>query len=314
MPAPYEDDLRERMVSAVRDGASVREAADMFEVAASTVVKVHRRWRDTGAVGPAPMGGDKRSHATEAHGPTIMALIEKQPDLTLSEICAALVAKGVAISRSALWRFFDRHGVSFKKTAHASEQERPDVVAARQAWRKECLNWDAARLVFIDETAISTNMARTHGRCARGERLIGPIPLGGWKTTSFIAALRQGGLAAPAAFDGAMNGETLAAYVEQILAPTLKRGDIVVWDNVPIHKNEDARRAVEARGARVLFLPPYSPDLNPIELAFSKLKALLRKAAARSARGLWRALRKAIACFTAQECKNFLAHAGFVST
>lgn len=157
-------------------------------------------------------------------------------------------------------------------------------------------------------------MARSHGRCARGERLIGRIPLGAWKTTTFIAALRQGGLGAPGAFEGAMNGETFAAYVEQILAPTLKRGDIVIWDNVPIHKGEDARRAVEARGAHVLFLPPYSPDMNPIELAFSKLKALLRKAAARSARSLWRALRKALSCFTAHECRNFLEHAGYAST
>lgn len=157
-------------------------------------------------------------------------------------------------------------------------------------------------------------MARSHGRCARGERLIGRIPLGAWRTTTFIAALRQGGLGAPATFEGAMNGATFTAYVEQILAPTLRRGDIVIWDNVPIHKNADARRAVEASGARVLFLPPYSPDMNPIELAFSKLKALLRKAAARSARNLWRALRKAMACFSPQECKNFLAHAGYAST
>ena len=184
---------------------------------------------------------------------------------------------------------------------------------ARRAWRKECLNWDASRLVFIDETAISTNMARSHGRSPRGKRLIGRIPLGAWKTTTFVAALRQGGLGAPAAFEGAMNGETFTAYAEQILAPTLRRGDIVIWDNVPIHKSEDARLAVEARGARVLFLPPYSPDMNPIELAFSKLKALLRKAAARSPRSLWRALRKAIDCFTAQECKHFFAHAGYAS-
>ena len=125
MPAPYGDDLRERIVGAVREGASVREAAEMFDVAASTVVKVRQRWRDTGAVSAAPMGGDQRSHAVEAHGPAIMALVEKQPDLTLSEICAALVAKGVEISRSALWRFFDRHGVSFKK--------RPRTRASRTA-------------------------------------------------------------------------------------------------------------------------------------------------------------------------------------
>lgn len=131
MARPCSDDLRRRIVRAVEDGASVREAAEVYEVAPSTVVKVRQRWRDTGAVTPAPMGGDRRSHGVEAHGPTIMALIRKQPDLTLSEICAALVSKGVAVSRSALWRFFDRHGVSFKK--------RPRTQASRSAptsWRR----------------------------------------------------------------------------------------------------------------------------------------------------------------------------------
>lgn len=134
MPAPYGDDLRERMVSAVREGASVREAADMFDVAPSTVVKVHQRWRDTGAVGPAPMGGDHRSHGVEAHGSAIMALIKKQPDLTLNEICAALVAKGVEVSRSALWRFFERHGVSFKKRPR-TRASRNEPTSSRRAAR-----------------------------------------------------------------------------------------------------------------------------------------------------------------------------------
>jgi transposase len=175
------------------------------------------------------------------------------------------------------------------------------------------MEWDSAHLAFIDETAISTKMARTHGRCASGERLIGRVPLGNWQTTSFIAALRQGGLTAPAAFDGAMSGASFIAYVEQVLAPTLKRGDIVIADNVPTHKVDGARLAIEAAGARLLFLPPYSPDMNPIELAFSKLKALLRKAAARTRKGLWRALRAALSRFAPHECANFFAHAGYAS-
>jgi len=175
------------------------------------------------------------------------------------------------------------------------------------------VDWDPARLVFIDETAISTKMARTHGRCASGARLIGRVPFGVWQTTSFVAALRQGGLTAPAAFDGAMSGASFVAYVEQALAPTLRRGDVVILDNVPTHKVEAARLAIEARGAQMLFLPPYSPDMNPIELAFSKLKALLRKAAARTTKGLWRALRRALSCFSPQECANFFAHAGYAS-
>ena len=184
---------------------------------------------------------------------------------------------------------------------------------ARRAWLKACKDWDPARLVFLDETAISTKMARTHGRCATGARLFGTVPFGHWQTTSFIAALRHDGLTAPAAFDGAMTGASFVAYVEQVLAPTLKRGDIVILDNVQTHKVEDARIAIEAVGARLLFLPPYSPDMNPIELAFSKLKALLRKAAARTNKSLWRALRAALARFTSQECANFLAHAGYAS-
>jgi transposase len=201
-----------------------------------------------------------------------------------------------------------------KKTAHASEQERPDVVAARKAWRKQSLSWSTSRLVFLDETAISTKMARTHGRCVGGERLIGRVPFGAWQTTTFIAALRHNRLAAPAAFEGALTGDSFTAYVEQVLAPTLRRGDIVILDNVPTHKVPAARAAIEARGAQMLFLPPYSPDMNPIELAFSKLKALLRKAAARTGRALWRALRTALAQFAPQECANFLAHAGYAST
>lgn len=156
-------------------------------------------------------------------------------------------------------------------------------------------------------------MARTHGRCASGARLIGRVPLGNWKTTSFIAALRQSGLTAPAAFDGAMTGASFVAYVEQVLAPTLRRDDIVILDNVQTHKVEDARLAIEATGAQMLFLPPYSPDMNPIELAFSKLKALLRKAAARTNNPLRRALRHALSCFTPRECANFFAHAGYAS-
>lgn len=156
-------------------------------------------------------------------------------------------------------------------------------------------------------------MARTHGRCASGARLIGRVPLGNWKTTSFIAALRQSGLTAPAAFDGAMTGASFVAYVEQVLAPTLRRDDIVILDNVQTHKVEDARLAIEATGAQMLFLPPYSPDMNPIELAFSKLKALLRKAAARTNNRLRRALRHALSCFTPRECANFFAHAGYAS-
>jgi len=167
--------------------------------------------------------------------------------------------------------------------------------------------------VFIDETAVSTKMTRSHGRCASGQRLIGRVPFGTWKTTTFLAGLRQSGLTAPMALDGPMTGLSFLAYLEQVLVPTLKRGDIVIMDNVPTHKIAGVREVIEAKGAQLLYLPPYSPDLNPIELAFAKLKALLRKAAARSKQSLWRALRAALKQFTRKECEHFFAHDGYAS-
>ena len=146
---------------------------------------------------------------------------------------------------------------------------------------------DPAQLVFIDETWATTNMTRQRGRCPRGERLIGAVPHGHWKTSTFVAALRVTGLTAPLVLDGAMNGEAFRAYVEQILAPTLSPRNIVVMDNLACHKVAGVREAIEACGASLLYLPPYSPDLNPIEHSFAKLKALIRKAAARTRDALW---------------------------
>jgi transposase len=162
-----------------------------------------------------------------------------------------------------------------KKSIRAAEQDRPDVAAARAAWTDDQPKLDPDHLVFIDETGTSTNMARLRGRAARGERLIGKVPHGHWKTTTFVAALRSTALTAPCVIDGPMNGSAFLAYVQQILAPTLSPGDIVVLDNLSSHKVPGVREAIEATGAQLLYLPPYSPDLNPIEQLFAKLKALL---------------------------------------
>ena len=170
----------------------------------------------------------------------------------------------------------------------AAEQDRPDVAAARVEWAEGQPGLDSEHLVFIDETGTSTNMARLRGRAPRGERLVGKVPHGHWKTTTFVAALRSTALTAPCVIDGPMNGNAFLAYVEQILAPSLAAGDIVVMDNLSAHKVPGVREAIEGAGARLLYLPPYSPDFNPIEQLFAKLKALLRKAAERSLDGLWR--------------------------
>jgi len=157
-------------------------------------------------------------------------------------------------------------------------------------------------------------MVRTRGRAPKGQRLIGREPWGHWKTTTFTAGLRQDGLVAPFVLDGPMNGEAFRLYVEKILVPTLRPGDIVVMDNLAAHKVEGVRTAIEAAGAKLLYLPPYSPDLNPIEMAFSKLKTLLRGAAERSVEALWRRIGQLLDAFSADECRNYLSHAGYASS
>jgi transposase len=188
------------------------------------------------------------------------------------------------------------------------------VAAARQTWKAEQSGLDPQRLVFVDETGTSTKMVRARGRCRRGQRLIGKAPWGHWKTTTFTAGLRCDGLVAPWVLDGPMNGEAFLVYVEKVLAPSLSAGDIVVIDNLPAHKVEGVRRIIEAASAKLLYLPPYSPDLNPIEMAFAKLKALLRKAAERTRDTLWDRIGQLLDAFTSEECANYLAHAGYASS
>ncbi len=165
--------------------------------------------------------------------------------------------------------------------------------------------------MFVDETWASTKMARTHGRARRGARLRAAIPHGHWKTTTFVAGLRSSGMVAPMVLDGPINGAAFQAYVEQVLVPELQPGDTVILDNLGSHKGPGVRAAIEAAGAGLLYLPPYSPDFNPIENAFAKLKALLRKAAERSVEGLWAAIGDAVNAFTPQECANYFAASGY---
>jgi transposase len=198
-----------------------------------------------------------------------------------------------------------------KKTLVATEQPRADVAAARQQWSELKAKLDVQHLVFLDETWAKTNLTRSHGRAPAGQRLIGRVPWGHWKTTTFIAGIRHDKIVAPLTLDGPINGRAFRAYVELSLVPTLQAGDIVVADNLGIHKVAGVREAIEARGATLMFLPPYSPDHNPIEQAFAKLKALLRKAAPRSAEALWRRIGAILDQFTAAECNNLFANAGY---
>jgi transposase len=195
-----------------------------------------------------------------------------------------------------------------KKTIFAVEQQREDVVEARRQWSATQLSIDPDQIVFIDETWAKTNMTRTYGRSPQGTRLIAHVPYGRWETTTFLGAMRSTGFGAPLCIDGAINGLVFKAWVEQHLVPTLRSGDIVVMDNLSSHKVAGVVAAIEAVGAEVRYLPPYSPDLNPIELAFSKFKKLLRDGAERTNDKL---CGEGLDLFTEHECRNYLKHCGY---
>ena len=188
------------------------------------------------------------------------------------------------------------------------------MAARRLEWRATQTHIDPRRMVFIDETWAKTNMTRIYGRSLQGSRLIEKTPCGRWQTTTFLGALRAEGFVAPLTIDGAINGTLFRAWVEQHLAPTLRPGDIVVMDNLSSHKVTGVRKAIEAARAELRYLPPYSPDLNPIELAFSKLKRLLRDAAERTVEALWQIIARLLDRFTPKECENYIRHCGFTQS
>jgi len=200
-----------------------------------------------------------------------------------------------------------------KKTLFATEQDRPDVARKRLRWKTYQGRLDPARLVFIDETWAKTNLTRLRGWAPRGRRLKAKVPQGRWRTLTLLAALRCDRIDAPCVIDGPIDGESFLAYVEQVLVPILKPGDIVIIDNLGSHKGKAVRRAIRSAGAKLFFLPPYSPDLNPIEQVFAKLKTLLRKAAERTVETTWKRIGTLLDAFPPQECANYFANAGYAS-
>jgi transposase len=204
-----------------------------------------------------------------------------------------------------------REAQSQKKTLIASERDRPDVVRRRAQWKAYQGRIDPTRLVFIDETWTKTNMAPVRGWAPLGQRLPAKVPHRRWTTMTFLAALRHDRIEAPWLIDGPINGQSFLTYIEKVLAPTLRAGDIVVMDNLGSHKGKAVRRALRAVGAKLFFLPKYSPDLNPIEMFFAKLKHWLRKAAQRTADTVYRAIADILPTVTSDECANFFAHANY---
>ena len=214
MPQSYSGDLRERVIGTVEAGASRREAADLFEISISSAIRWVQRWREDGSSEPKPRGGSRS--VLEDYAERILALVAEHPDWTLNEILAKMHKQRIPGSRTALWRFLDRHDCTYKKSLCAAERHRADVKRARRDWIRQQGFLDTTRLVFIDETAITTNMVRVRGRCPRGERLVSHVPHGDWTTVTFIAGLRHNRMTAPMVIEGAMNGPAFLAYIEQI--------------------------------------------------------------------------------------------------
>ena len=218
---------------------------------------------------------------------------------------------GVGFGYATVWRFLARHNITRKKkTGHARSRKENDVAKAREAWFEGQLDLDPSKLVFLDETAVSTNMARRFGWAPRGERCRMSVPFG-WKTKTLVAALRWDRVDAPMTIDGALDGAAFLAYVEQVLAPTLSAGEMVLMDNVATHKVAGVKEAIEAKGAHVVYLPRYSPDFNPIEKPFSKIKTILERIAARTVDALDAAVGEALQSFTPQQCMNYFASSGY---
>jgi len=232
----------------------------------------------------------------------------------LRGLVAELAERGLKVDYRTVWSFVHAEKLSFKKTVAAGERDRPDVARRRAQWVKYQNKIAPERLVFIDETWTKTNMAPRRGWAPLGMRLAAKVPHGHWNTTTFLAALRHDRIAAPWLLDGPIDGESFQLYVEKVLLPTLRPGDIVIMDNLGSHKGKAVRRLIRSAGAKLIFLPKYSPDLNPIEQVFAKLKHLLRKAAARTLDALCAAIGQLLGAFKRGECANYFRNAGYALT
>ncbi|MDE2488784.1 MAG: IS630 family transposase [Alphaproteobacteria bacterium] len=312
MTAPYSLDLRERALARKAAGETHREIAAALQISPSCVSKWTRRERETGSLAPAQIGGYKPRTLSGECADWLRQRIAAGP-VTLRGLTAELAARGIKTQPRAVWVFLHAEGLSFKKTLLPEEQARPDVARQRIRWQLHQGRVDPLRLVFIDETWVKTNMAPLRGWGPRGRRLKAYAPFGHWKTLTFIAALRHDRIDAPWVFDGPINGEAFQLYVEKVLAPTLSKGDVVILDNLGSHKGKAIRRAIRAKGAHLIFLPPYSPDLNPIEQVFAKLKHLMRRAQARDVEATWRKVGQLLELFTPEECANYLVNSGYGS-
>jgi transposase len=309
---PLSDDLRQRIVAAVdaREG-SRRELARRFAVDTSTITRLLQLRKQTGSLAPRPHAGGTPPTLDRDGLERLRGLVRDDPDATLEQLRDRL---GIVGSIMIVWRSLKTLGITRKKkTPRVAERDRPEVRKKRRAFRREVTTIEPTRLVFVDETGATTAMTPTYGRAPRGERVEGVAPAS-WESVTLIAAMGTDGVRAPMAFTGATTAADFEAYVEQILAPELRPGDVVVFDNLSAHTGPAVVEAIERIGARVLRLPPYSPDFTPIEEMFSAVKGRLRRLGARTKSRLYAALGEALRQVTRQAILGWFQHAGLCAT
>src|SRR4051812_24351354 len=309
---PYSLDLRERIAAAIDDQeGSIREIARLFRVSTSFIVRLLQRRRTSGTLDPKPHGGG----TPPALGPDdlkrLAELVREQPDATLEQLKQR---GGFGCSLKTLWYALDRLGLPRKKKSlHASQRDRPDVRKKRRSFRRKVKGIEAKRLIFVDETGVTTTMTPAYARAPSGERAVDSTPAS-WESVTVIAALGLDGVRAPLAFPGATDTAAFQSYVEQVLVPELRAGDVVVLDNLKPHLAAGVAAAIEGAGASVLPLPPYSPDYTPIEEMYSKVKEFLRRVAARTKGDLYEAIGEALKEVTPQDIIGWFKEAGLCAT
>jgi transposase len=296
---PLSQDLRQRILDTVARGeGSLHRIAQRFLVNVSTIVRLLERHRQTGTAAPKPHAGGRRPALGPDDLERLRELLREQPDATLDELRERL---GVPCSVMAIVRALRRLGITRKKKVlHASDRDTPKSRRKRRLFRKKFAEVDPERLIFVDETGANTAMTRTHGRAPKGERVPGAVP-GFWTSLTLICGLRLSGVTAPLVFQGSTDTATFETYVEQALVPQLHPGDVVIWDNLKPHKVKSVLEAIEGAGARLIPLPPSSPDYSPIEEMFSKVKGALKSAAARTTEAVTDAIGTALRDVTSQD-------------
>jgi transposase len=313
MAAAYSIDIRQKILSAWQNKEGTqRELAARFKVSLSFISEFFRQYRETGKITPKPQGEDRRSKIKGKEEELLKKIVTEQSDIYLREIQATRKdQREIEVSISSLSRTLKRLNLRRKrKTLVATEQETQKVQEMRHEFRRWLDTIDVKNLVFIDETGVNLAMTRNYGRCVGGERVYDDRPGNKGKNITLIGAMSDEGLIATMTFPGSLNTASFVVFVEQILLPQLWMGAIVVMDNLPVHYAEKAKALIESVGAKVKFLPPYSPDLSPIELCWSKLKEILRSAKARSSDALDEAITMAVNAITGENALSWFNHCG----